>query len=351
MNALSGAANTLTLDVGLIYSGQTVDVVYTDPTSGDDAVAIQDAAGNEAATFTFTVVNGSTQQRPTVPDPPTGLTATAQGRNRINLSWTAPANDGGAPISGYKIERSSDTFAGQHRPAHHRLRRAVQEEVLVVLPSIASTGFAEGCVHRRPGVFGRPMPGPDRRAGDVHGHEFGPGPVTDLGPRGRRTVAEPDREPRLVRAGLLRGHLDSERRRLRVDRLRRLPGRSRGARRDVRGGRPDPLPPGLALRRHRRLVDHRRRHRQGSVVHAGINDSAMFHFFGPNNWEVLIKVLDGCAINGHVWVFGAATTDLGYAIRATDTVTGTAKQYRNEPGMPAPAITDATAFAESCRSR
>ena len=64
---------------------------------------------------------------------------------------------------------------------------------------------------------------------------------------------------------------------------------------------------------------------------------------------MLIKVLDGCSINGKVWVFGASTTDLKYVIRVTDTATGAAKEYRNEPGAPAPAITDAEAFPEGCR--
>ena len=88
----------------------------------------------------------------------------------------------------------------------------------------------------------------------------------------------------------------------------------------------------------------------GKVVREGTNDSGLFYFFDPgNNWEVLIKVLDGCALNDHVWVYGASTTDLGYSIRVTDTVTGTVKEYSNEPGRPAPAITDATAFPGSCR--
>ena len=86
----------------------------------------------------------------------------------------------------------------------------------------------------------------------------------------------------------------------------------------------------------------------GSVVREGTNDSGLFTFFNRENWEVLIKVLDGCALNGHVWVYGASTTDLGYSIRVTDTVTGVVKKYRNDPGHPAPAITDATAFAEGC---
>ncbi len=87
------------------------------------------------------------------------------------------------------------------------------------------------------------------------------------------------------------------------------------------------------------------------LVHAGTNDSGLFRFFDPDNWELLIKVLDGCAANGHVWVFGASTTDLGYAIRVTDTVTGELREYRNEPGRPAQAITDARAFRESCGPR
>ncbi len=85
------------------------------------------------------------------------------------------------------------------------------------------------------------------------------------------------------------------------------------------------------------------------VVHEGTNDSGLFHFFEPgDNWEVLIKVLDGCPVNGHVWMYAASTTDLGYTIEITDTATGMAREYRNEPGMPAPAITDVTAFRESC---
>ena len=87
----------------------------------------------------------------------------------------------------------------------------------------------------------------------------------------------------------------------------------------------------------------------GSVVHGGTNDSGLFYFFNRENWEVLIKVLDGCALNGHVWVYGASTTDLGYEVTVTDTVTGQANEYRNEPGQPAPAIADATALADSCR--
>ena len=86
----------------------------------------------------------------------------------------------------------------------------------------------------------------------------------------------------------------------------------------------------------------------GRVVYAGTNDSGLFRFFDPLNWEVLVKVLDGCGINGRMWVLGAATTDLGYRILVTDTVTGESRSYVNEPGQPAPAIIDTEAFSGPC---
>ena len=100
----------------LIRQGQAVVVTYTDPSTGNDTNAIQDAAGNDAATFTTgmnsvpAVTNGSTVV-PIAPGAPTGLTATASGTTTINLSWTAPADNGGRVITGYKIEVSSDSGA------------------------------------------------------------------------------------------------------------------------------------------------------------------------------------------------------------------------------------------------
>ena len=96
-----------------IRQGEAVSVSYNDPTSGDDDVALQDAAGNETPSFTTgrnsvpAVTNSSTI--PAVPGPPTSLSASASGTTAIDLSWTAPADNGGRDISGYKVEVSSDS--------------------------------------------------------------------------------------------------------------------------------------------------------------------------------------------------------------------------------------------------
>ncbi|MCP4546541.1 MAG: hypothetical protein GY835_08770 [bacterium] len=73
-------------------------------------------------------------------------------------------------------------------------------------------------------------------------------------------------------------------------------------------------------------------------------DSGIFWFFNDDNWEMLVKVLDGCAINGHYWVFSAATTNVGYTLYVSDTLTGVRLQYTNPLGVSSPAITDTFAF-------
>ena len=82
----------------------------------------------------------------------------------------------------------------------------------------------------------------------------------------------------------------------------------------------------------------------GKVVEGQTDETGLFWFFEPNNWEVMIKVLDGCAVNGYFWVFGASTTDVAFTIVVTDTKTGLVKTFVNPAGTAADAITDTEAL-------
>ena len=76
----------------------------------------------------------------------------------------------------------------------------------------------------------------------------------------------------------------------------------------------------------------------GRRVDFGSADSGLFWFFDSDNWEMLVKVLDGCAANNNAWVFGAATTDVEYTLNVTDTVTGRSASYSNTLGSSSAAI-------------
>lgn len=85
----------------------------------------------------------------------------------------------------------------------------------------------------------------------------------------------------------------------------------------------------------------------------GIATGGLLSFFA-NNPEVLVKVLDGCLITGHFWIFGAPTTTLGYELRIVDTVARMDPELTsddwlyvvtNVDGTTAPSFNDTSAFA------
>ncbi len=82
----------------------------------------------------------------------------------------------------------------------------------------------------------------------------------------------------------------------------------------------------------------------GKPVPGPSADSTLFTFFGSENWELLVKVLDGCSMNNRFWVFGAAATDVEYTITVTDTQTQAVWTYTNPLGNPSAAINDTDAF-------
>jgi acetyl esterase/lipase len=83
----------------------------------------------------------------------------------------------------------------------------------------------------------------------------------------------------------------------------------------------------------------------GRTVACNSDGSGLFWFFEPSNWELMVKVIDGCGLNGRFWVFAAATTDVGYRLTVEDTRTGEKAVYENPVGRRSPAITDTGALA------
>jgi hypothetical protein len=82
----------------------------------------------------------------------------------------------------------------------------------------------------------------------------------------------------------------------------------------------------------------------GNVAVCGADDSGLLWFFAPDNWEMLVKVIDGCGVNENFWVFMAATTNVEFTLRITDTRTGAVQQYFNPLNRLAPPLADTGAF-------
>ena len=85
---------------------------------------------------------------------------------------------------------------------------------------------------------------------------------------------------------------------------------------------------------------------QDSSITLSSKDSTVLSFFTPDNWEALLKVLDGRAINGHHWLFLAAATDVGYQATITDTVCSREITVENPVGSPAELYSNVEAFAD-----
>jgi len=65
---------------------------------------------------------------------------------------------------------------------------------------------------------------------------------------------------------------------------------------------------------------------------AGSDQSGYFWFFGADNLEIGIKVLDGTPVNGKFWVYHGGLTSLEYSLRVTDTDTGEVQTYVKPAG-------------------
>ncbi|HEX2253754.1 MAG TPA: hypothetical protein VHQ65_10855 [Thermoanaerobaculia bacterium] len=74
-------------------------------------------------------------------------------------------------------------------------------------------------------------------------------------------------------------------------------------------------------------------------------DTGTFWFFDAANLELVVKVLDGCGVDGHHWVFAAGLTNVAVEITVTDTTTGAERRYTNPQRTPFQPVQDTRAFA------
>ncbi|HEX5758250.1 MAG TPA: vanadium-dependent haloperoxidase [Thermoanaerobaculia bacterium] len=75
------------------------------------------------------------------------------------------------------------------------------------------------------------------------------------------------------------------------------------------------------------------------------DDSGRFWFFDEDNIELVVKVLNGCAINDRFWFFASGLTDVEVLITVADTATGHTRRYFHRGGKAFLPVQDTDAFA------
>lgn len=86
---------------------------------------------------------------------------------------------------------------------------------------------------------------------------------------------------------------------------------------------------------------------RGAGAHRMTADTGYFWFFEPDNVELVTKVLGGCSVNDHFWVFTAGLTHVEVHLRVTDTerVPEQVRDYGNPLRTGFAPVLDAAAFA------
>jgi hypothetical protein len=104
----------------------------------------------------------------------------------------------------------------------------------------------------------------------------------------------------------------------------------------------------LAADRFRVEVDYRNQHNnnaRGKGTLTRVSDkTGTVWFFDPSAVDLIVKVLDGRAVNNKFWVFAGTLTDVEFWLKVTDTQTGAVRLYHNRAGDTR-GLADTTAFA------
>ena len=74
-------------------------------------------------------------------------------------------------------------------------------------------------------------------------------------------------------------------------------------------------------------------------------ESGYFWFFGPENAEVVVKIVDACGFTNNFWLFVSGMTDVGVDLVVRDTKTGAVRRYSSPAGTAFAPIQDTNAFA------
>jgi hypothetical protein len=83
---------------------------------------------------------------------------------------------------------------------------------------------------------------------------------------------------------------------------------------------------------------------QASIGTLGVTHGGSFWFFGQDNPEILVKVLNACGVNHKFWVFISAGTNVGFNLHVLDTVTSMSRTYSNTDGVAAVPVQDTSAL-------
>ncbi|HEY8020464.1 MAG TPA: hypothetical protein VIH93_05160 [Thermoanaerobaculia bacterium] len=74
------------------------------------------------------------------------------------------------------------------------------------------------------------------------------------------------------------------------------------------------------------------------------DDTGYLWFFSAENVEIVVKVLDGCGVNRHYWVFVGGLTNVDLCLRVADTQTEGFTNYCHPAGTPFQPVQDTSAF-------
>jgi hypothetical protein len=74
-------------------------------------------------------------------------------------------------------------------------------------------------------------------------------------------------------------------------------------------------------------------------------DTGYLWFFASSNVEAVVKVLNGCSLGSHYWVFARGLTNVKVVIIVTDTQTGIQRMYINPANTQFQPIQDTSAFS------